>query len=320
MFFLLPVGVDYRASRYPVATFSLMGACVLVYLINIAGGVLGGIEGFDAVFDGLALIPGGGHLHGWVTSLFVHAGFFHLLGNMVYLFLFGSCVEDIFGRPKYVAYFLVAGVLSNFTEVLVLPDHFNSTIRVVGASGAISACMGAFAVLLRRTEVEFRFLYFFVFTMGSWEFRLPSWLILSLWFLDDLLGMFATIGESGGGVAFAAHVGGFSFGALVGAIVRSRGWKGDVDEAAVHPPVRVAPVPVRSQARPMRVIPLTPSAPAAPVADVPEPTLILWINGGQAGPFPLSGVREMRAIGSLADTDLFWDEAANTWRAISDLP
>src|SRR5215469_15694875 len=112
MFFLLPVGVDYRARRYPVVTFTLMGLCVLVYLVTL-GFQLGKGEGVtEWVLAHLWLVPAASHWWTYLTSLFVHEGFFHLAGNMVYLFLFGACVEDVIGRPKFITFYLVCGLAS----------------------------------------------------------------------------------------------------------------------------------------------------------------------------------------------------------------
>lgn len=317
MFLLLPVGVEYRASRHPVVTYSLMGICAGMYLLNLAAGLLGGGAGFESFFFTFALVPAASHLHAWITACFMHAGLFHLLGNMVYLYLFGSCLEDILGRPKYVGFFLIAGIISNLSHVLFTPGHFASTTPLVGASGAISACMGAFAVLLRRTKVEFRFLYFFLFAIGAREFSLPSWLVLSFWFLSDILGMFVAEAEGGGGVAFAAHVGGFILGASVGAVMRAQGWTGDTDEQPEVPVPVFQPLPTRSSPTRIRV---GPSAAPAEVAEAEEPAFFVHTQAGQAGPFPLGSIRGMLEVGSVAASDLFWDAPANCWRPLAELP
>jgi membrane associated rhomboid family serine protease len=304
MFLLLPVAVDYRASRQPVVTFSLIGVCVLMFLLTIAIGAGGGIEAFRGWFLSLALVPAENAPHTWVTSLITHAGIFHLLGNMIYLYLFGACAEDILGRGKYIAFFLLGGIIANWVQVVTMPDRFASETPIVGASGAISACMGMFAVLLSRTHVEFRFIYYFIFAGGSREFRLPSWLILSFWFALDALGMFASLGHRGGGTAFGAHVAGFLFGASVGAVVRLRGWELDGDPAAADEPVK--PVPAAAGIR--------------DDAEASGPGLYVWSNGSQAGPFPLRRVCEMRELGVLTGDCLYWDQDRNEWRPVVELP
>src|SRR6185503_4609415 len=111
MFIILPVGVDYRAARYPVVTFTLMGINTLIYLVELVFFLLalpdGGAENVEQwVHSHFWLIPEEGVWYTYVTSLFVHAGFFHLLGNMIYLYLFGACVEDVLGRWQFVIFYL----------------------------------------------------------------------------------------------------------------------------------------------------------------------------------------------------------------------
>lgn len=349
MFLLLPVAVDYRAARHPVVTYSLLGACVGLFVLNLLVGLGGGAEGFEAMFMGLALVPAeGGRWHTWITSMFMHAGLFHLLGNMVYLYLFGASVEDVVGRGWFVGFYLTGGVLASLAHVLVTPAGFSSEIPLVGASGAISACMGAFAVLLRRAQVEFRFLYFFIFAAGSKEFHLPSWLVMSVWFFNDVLGMFLSIDEGGGGVAFAAHVGGFLFGAVVGAGLRARGWRPDDDlgpevspvvEPVVtrrwEPPVRAAsgraPAPIRIKVRDggsvhesglkLEVVKeekveerLVGDGGAA----VEERRMYVWVQGAQAGPYRPEEIAEQLADGRLPGDTLLWDEGLQAWKPAVD--
>lgn len=344
MFLLLPVAVDYRAARHPVVTYSLLGACVGLFLLNLLAGLGGGAEGFVSMFMGLALVPAeGGRWHTWITTLFLHAGLFHLLGNMVYLYLFGASVEDVLGRGWFIGFYLTGGVLASLTQVMVMPGQFASEIPLVGASGAISACMGAFAVLLRRAQVEFRFLYFLIFAAGSKEFRLSSWLVMSVWFLNDVLGMFLSMGDEGGGVAFAAHVGGFLFGAVVGAGLRARGWRPDEDlggeETRVVEPVvarrwestpRMAsgrsPAPIRIKIRNSGEklasgVALEGSRGGAGgsvvsegEATAEERRVYVWVRGAQAGPFGWGDIAEQLADGRMPGDTLLWDEEEQSWK------
>src|SRR5258705_216771 len=120
MFFILPVGVDYRARRYPVVTFTLMGICVAVYVITLLLGLSGDGEAVDGwAYENLWLIPTESHWWTYITSMFVHGGFFHLAGNMVYLFLFGACVEDIIGRLRFTIFYLVAGIAASVAHIAV---------------------------------------------------------------------------------------------------------------------------------------------------------------------------------------------------------
>src|SRR5687767_6283426 len=144
---ILPVGVDYQAQRYPVVTFTLMGINVVVFLGLIAAFVSG--AGMEVMMN-FGLVPANHGWWAWVTSMFLHGGIFHLLGNMVYLFLFGACVEDLLGRGKFIAFYLGGGLIANLIQVVFSTD-LSSDIPIVGASGAISACIGAFLVILPKT-------------------------------------------------------------------------------------------------------------------------------------------------------------------------
>src|SRR5271163_2814163 len=156
MFIILPVGVDYGARRYPVVTFTLMGLCTAVYLVTLGFASQYGKAAYEWSFLHLWLIPDNAVWWTYLTSMFVHGGFFHLLGNMIFLFLFGSCVEDIIGRLRFTVFYLVCGLVAEFAYIGMIPDHFASAIPMGGASGAISGCIGGFMLLLLRTHIDFK--------------------------------------------------------------------------------------------------------------------------------------------------------------------
>src|ERR1043166_1422063 len=107
MFIVIPVGMNYQTRRLPIVTFTLIGLNVLVYLISLAFTLTQGSDAQDWILEHLWLIPALSSWQTYLTSMFVHAGFFHLLGNMLYLFLFGCCVEDIIGRWRFTALYLL---------------------------------------------------------------------------------------------------------------------------------------------------------------------------------------------------------------------
>ena len=157
MFFLFPVGVDYRTDRLPIVTFSLMGICTILYVIGVGLFLeqVGRVDTLnDPLIDKFGLIPNRATPLTWVSHLFLHAGFFHLLGNMVYLFLFGAVVEDMIGRAKFIAFFFIGGLAAAAIHI-ILSDPASADIPMVGASGAISACLGAVVILHPRTHVQF---------------------------------------------------------------------------------------------------------------------------------------------------------------------
>jgi membrane associated rhomboid family serine protease len=137
-----------------------------------------------------------------VTSMFLHGSWMHLLGNMWFFWLFGNNVEDSMGRGRFVAFYLLGGFAAAALQVLADPA---SNIPMVGASGAISAIMGAYLVLYPRVKV------YTLLPLGffSTTIPLPAWVMLGYWMVLQFLGGIQSIGAQGGGVAFWAHVGGF---------------------------------------------------------------------------------------------------------------
>ncbi|MCH7876374.1 MAG: rhomboid family intramembrane serine protease [Gemmatimonadetes bacterium] len=138
-----------------------------------------------------------------VTSMFMHGGWFHLIGNMWFLWIFGNNIEDAMGHGRFVVFYLVAGLVAAAAQVASGPS---SAVPMVGASGAVSGVMGAYLILYPRVRIHtLIFLGFFVTTVA-----LPAWLMLLYWAFLQFLGSILTVGGMGqGGVAFVAHVGGF---------------------------------------------------------------------------------------------------------------
>jgi membrane associated rhomboid family serine protease len=153
-------------------------------------------------FRAWGLVPAHPKAWAFLTSMFMHAGWLHLLGNMLFFYLSGPFVEDAFGRPLFAALYLVSGVVSSLVHVAALPA---SEAPLIGASGAIAGVMGAFLVRFARRKI--RFLYFFFLHGGTVD--VPAWFVLPLWFVQQVF--FAGL-TAESGVAYRAHVGGFAFG------------------------------------------------------------------------------------------------------------
>ncbi|MFQ5547426.1 MAG: rhomboid family intramembrane serine protease [Woeseia sp.] len=143
-----------------------------------------------------------------VTSMFMHGGWFHIIGNMWFLWIFGNNVEDAMGHVRFIVFYLLCGLAAGAFQIAANPV---SAIPMVGASGAIGGVMGAYVLLYPRVHVHMLiFLGFFVTTVA-----VPAVFMLGYWFVIQLISGLGTIGAQGGGVAFWAHIGGFAAGAAL---------------------------------------------------------------------------------------------------------
>jgi membrane associated rhomboid family serine protease len=147
-----------------------------------------------------------------LTSLFLHGGWLHILGNMLFLWIFGNNVEDRFGRLRYLLFYLGVGVLATYGFALANPD---STEALIGASGAIAGVLGAYLILYPRARV-WSLVPFLLFI----PLRLPAWVVLGLWFFLQWVYAAGYAVSSGGSVAYLAHVLGFLAGVLVALVIR----------------------------------------------------------------------------------------------------
>lgn len=143
-----------------------------------------------------------------VTSMFLHGGLLHLLGNMLFLWIFGATVEDSMGRLRYLLFYLLGGLAAIGLQVAVDPS---STVPTIGASGAIAAVLGGYILLYPRARVVSIVFLILLFTV----IEFPAWLLLGLWFAEQAVVGATSLGDvagEGGGIAYFAHVGGFLFG------------------------------------------------------------------------------------------------------------
>jgi membrane associated rhomboid family serine protease len=145
------------------------------------------------------------------TSMFMHGGFLHIIGNMLFLWIFGNNVEDSMGRPRFVAYYLLGGLAALAGQVVFA---LNSTAPTIGASGAVAAVLGGYLVLFPRARILTVVFIIFFFTL----IELPALVMLGLWFLQQIYFSVAELSDplgQGSGVAYWAHIGGFVFGLLL---------------------------------------------------------------------------------------------------------
>ena len=214
---MIPIRDEIPTRRTPLVNYTLIALNILVFVLMWLAG-----PSQESIVYRFAMIPanfaGGidpGDIADIFTSMFMHAGFAHIAGNMLYLWIFGDNVEDRLGPGKYLIFYLVGGIVASLAHLLTSP---NSQIPTVGASGAIAAVLGAYLVLFPQSRVVtlIPLGYFMRLTV------VPAVLVLGLWFLLQLFsGVLSMGGPDVGGVAFWAHIGGFVAGVLMGLLFRS---------------------------------------------------------------------------------------------------
>ncbi len=195
--------VSRRPARFPVITASIIAVNALVFLLELIRG-----EAFVTVWSVKpADIVAGHHLITILTAMFMHASWSHIIGNMVFLWAFGPEVEDLMHPRRYLVFYLLGGLAATAAQVAADPS---STVPNLGASGAIAAVMGAFLVTYPRDRIR-SLLVIFVFVRTAY---IPAALLIGVWFLMQFVSLGAVAQQPAGGVAYAAHVGGFIFGAV----------------------------------------------------------------------------------------------------------
>lgn len=206
---MFPLYDSTQTTKTPVITWLIILANIWVFWLELQGG--------EKVLSAYALIPAHINQFNWqtwypfVSSMFLHGGWFHLFANMWFLRIFGDNVEAAFGKVRFLLFYLFAGIAAAFVQYLFAPS---SSIPMLGASGAIAGVLGAYLVLFPSARItSFVFIIFYITVID-----IPAWFYLPYWFL---LQLFSGIGQinagtlaTSGGVAFLAHAGGFVAGVL----------------------------------------------------------------------------------------------------------
>ncbi len=213
---MIPLRDMNPTSRKPVVTWVLIGLNIAFFLYELSLG-----DRLQEFFLSAAFIPGfhlpGGADHGIplgldnaLLSMFLHGGFMHLAGNMLFLWIFGDNIEDRLGRFRFVLFYLLCGFAASYAQALIDP---NSNIPLIGASGAISGVLGGYLLLYPKARIETLLTLGFFFQ----RIQVPALVFLPVWFLMQLLpGLMALGQDSGqGGIAWFAHIGGFLAGPLL---------------------------------------------------------------------------------------------------------
>ncbi|MDO6732430.1 rhomboid family intramembrane serine protease [Marinovum sp. 2_MG-2023] len=200
---MFPIRDHNPSGRRPYITYVLMAVNIAVFLISTAE--LGTDREMALFYWDYALLPGrisaGEGYLGLLTSMFLHGGFMHLAGNMLFLYIFGDNIEDEMGHLPYLVFYLGCGLAASLLQYAAAP---NSMIPVIGASGAIAGVMGGYLLLFPKAKVDILLILIVFFRV----FPVPAWIMLGLWFALQLFGGFGTPSDQGG-VAYWAHAGGF---------------------------------------------------------------------------------------------------------------
>jgi membrane associated rhomboid family serine protease len=210
---MLPIGDDNSQRRlFPIVTYTLVAANVIVFLLELLGGdpfiYQWSFNPFEFThnpgMEGITLF----------TSMFMHAGWMHLGGNMLYLLIFGDNVEDRFGHFKFLVFYVLAGLAASFAQYFAAPL---ADIPNLGASGAIAGVLAAYVLLFPQGRVRV--------LVVRWIVYMPALIVIGAWILLQLVSGIGTIysaTDSGGGVAYMAHIGGFAAGLILTLFLRGR--------------------------------------------------------------------------------------------------
>ncbi len=217
---MFPLGdASRRIRHFPAVTLLIIGLNVLMFVIELTAG--------DPFINRWSVIPADITAgRSWITvltAMFMHAGWMHIIGNMVFFWAFGPEIEDVMGPLRYAAFYLLGGLAASFAQIVVQPY---STVPNLGASGAIAAVMGAFLITYPRDQIRTVLLF-------GWFARvtvIPALVLVGFWILTQLFSELGSIAQvQSGGVAYMAHIGGFAFGALTARLFESQQRRAEQD-------------------------------------------------------------------------------------------
>ncbi|HYV58234.1 MAG TPA: rhomboid family intramembrane serine protease [Candidatus Nitrosopolaris sp.] len=215
---MIPLRDTVPSATFPVVNYAIIAANVLVFLYQLSLG-----PHFEAFLHTYGLVPRHFTLLALMTSMFLHGGWFHLLGNMLYLYIFGDNVEDRLGHGRYLVFYLLCGAAAGAVQAWTSP---HSSLPMVGASGAIAGVSGAYFLFFPTSRVV-TLVPIFLFLQVV---EVPAVFFLAIWFVWQFVSGVATLGGKSevGGVAFWAHIGGFLAGMVLAPALRERaapaGW------------------------------------------------------------------------------------------------
>jgi membrane associated rhomboid family serine protease len=210
---MIPLGdASRRPLRFPIVTTLLIAVNALFFMLELARG--------DTFINHWSLVPAnimaGQDTITILTAMFMHAGWAHILGNMLFFWVFGPEIEDVMGPLRYLTFYLLGGLVATAAQILIDPT---STVPNLGASGAIAGVMGAFLITYPRDRIR-TILFFGWFARVTF---IPAIILVGFWFFTQLFSEVGALAQvQSGGVAYMAHIGGFIFGAVTARLFESR--------------------------------------------------------------------------------------------------
>ena len=213
---LIPIGDDnISGGARPIASyvFIFMNIAIFIYEITL------GERDLQVFINAFGAIPAdtlaGHQVYTIFTSMFLHGGWSHLIGNMLFLWIFGDNVEAVIGNGRFILFYLAGGVVASCAHIVM---NAESTIPSIGASGAISAVLGAYLIMFPRSRIKMIFLIFFI------TFYISAIIFIGFWFIQQFISAYSEtgLGAQSQGVAWWAHIGGFLFGIIIGILYRSQ--------------------------------------------------------------------------------------------------
>ncbi len=213
---MLPIRDRNPTDTFPYITYMLIGINVLVFLFELLLDSFGQLNAFIGTWGMIpSQIMDGNRLFTLLTSMFMHGGFMHIFGNMLYLYIFGNNIEDTLGHLGYLAFYIFSGLCASLLHILLVT---NPNVPTLGASGAIAGVLGAYLILFPKAKVDTLVFFFFI----TWV-TIPAFALLVFWFFLQLFsGALSIVSTGSTGVAYFAHVGGFIAGALIALPFRGR--------------------------------------------------------------------------------------------------
>ena len=205
---LFPYKDDNPRILIPYVTYGIIAINILVFVIQFTLGISNQMAEENFIYS-FGFIPANFSFITIFTSMFLHGGFSHIMGNMWFLWVFGDNVEGVLGHAKYALFYILCGVAATISQLLINPA---STIPMVGASGAIAGVLGMYMIRFPKANVHvFAFIIIFFTT-----FRIPALFVLGFWFFNQLTNGLGSLGfNTTGGVAWFAHIGGFIAGIML---------------------------------------------------------------------------------------------------------